>query len=85
VGADLVPEAPALVAGLDDVTVVGEAIQQGRGRLCLDKNFGLFVECRVGGNNHQDAPVETVDQMEQQLASGLGEGRIVEFVEDDDV
>ena len=38
-GSEAVLEAPALVAGLDDVAVVGEAVEQGGGHLGVAEYF----------------------------------------------
>ena len=78
-------EPPAVVAGLDDVAVVGEPVEQRRGHLGVAEDAGPFAEGQVGGDDHRGALVELADQVEQQLAAGLGERQIAEFVEDDEV
>ena len=85
VGSGAVLEAPALVAGLDDVAVVGEAIEQRRGHLGVAEDGRPFAEGEVGGDDDRGLLVEPADQVEQELAAGLGEGQIAEFVEDDEV
>ncbi len=74
-------EAPAFVAGLDDVAVMREAVEQGRGHLGVAEDARPFAEGEIGGDDHRGALVETADQMEQELAAGLREGEIAEFVE----
>ena len=78
-------EAPALVAGLDDVAVMGEAVEQRGGHLGIAEDARPFAEGEIGGDDDRGALVEPADQVEQQLAAGLGEGQIAEFVEDDEV
>ena len=78
-------EAPAFVAGLDDVAVMGEAVEQRGGHLGIAEDARPFAEGEIGRDDDRGALVEPADQVEQQLAAGLGEGQIAEFVEDDEV
>ena len=78
-------EAPAVVAGLDDVAVMGETIEQRGGHLGVPEHAGPFAEGQVCGDDDRGVLVEPADEMEQELAAGLGEGQIAEFVEDDEV
>lgn len=39
----------------------------------------------IGGGDDRGAFVEPADEMKQELAAGLGEGQIAEFVENDEV
>ena len=78
-------EAPTVVAGLDDVAVVGQAVEQRGGHLGVAEHAGPFAEREVGGDDDGRALVEPADEMEQQLAAGLGERQVAEFVEDDEV
>jgi hypothetical protein len=39
----------------------------------------------IGGDDDRGALVKPADEMEQELAAGLGEGQIAEFIEDDEV
>ena len=52
------PEAPALVAGLDDVAVVREPVEQRRGHLGVAEDAGPFAEAQVGGDDHAGVLVE---------------------------
>ena len=83
VGAAL--EAPAVVAGLDDIAVVGQAIEQRGRHLGVAEHARPFTEGEVGGDDDRGALVEPADEVEQELAAGLSEGQIAEFVEDDEV
>ena len=69
-------EAPGLVACFDDLAVMGEAVQERGGHLGIAKHCRPFSEGEVGGDDDRGALVELADQMEQQLAAGLGEGQI---------
>ena len=84
-GSGAVLEAPALVAGLDDVAVMGEAVEQRRGHLGVAEDARPFAEGEVGGDDDRGLLVEPADQVEQQLAAGLGERQVAELVEDDEV
>ena len=73
------------VAGLDDLAVMGQAIEQRGRHLGVAEDARPFAEGEVGGDEDRGALVEPADQMEQQLPAGLGEGQIAQFVEDDEV
>ena len=75
----------AIVAGLDDVAVVSEAIEQRGGHLGVAEDTRPFAEGEIGGDDDRGAFVEPADEMEEELAAGLGEGQIAEFIEDDEV
>ena len=68
-------EAPAFVAGLDDIAVVGEPVEQGRGHFGVAKDIRPFAEGEIGGDDDRSALIEATDQVEQQLAAGLANGR----------
>ena len=44
-------EAPAVIAGLDDVAVVGQAIEQRGRHLGITEDARPFTECEVGGDD----------------------------------
>ena len=71
-GSGSVLEAPAVVAGLDDVAVVSEPVEERGGHLGITEDRGPFAEGQVGGDDDRGLLLETADQMEQQLAAGLG-------------
>src|SRR3954465_438658 len=65
---------------------MSEAIEKRRGHLGVaGEDTRPFAEGEVGGDDDRGALVEPRDQMEEQLAAGLGEGQIAELVEDDEV
>ena len=47
-GSGAVLEAPALVAGLDDVAMVGETVEQGHGHLGVAEHARPFAEGEIG-------------------------------------
>ena len=57
-------EPPGFVAGLDDVAVMGDAIQKGRGHLLIVEHLRPLGEREVGGDDHRDFLVEAVEQVE---------------------
>src|ERR1700736_3634484 len=78
-------EALALVAGLDDVAVVSQAIEQRGRHLGVAEHAGPFTEGEIGGDDDGRSLVEPADEVEQQLAAGLSERQVAELVEDDEV
>ena len=65
--------------------MVGEAVEERSGHLGVAEDAGPFAEGEIGGDDDGDALVEPADEVEQQLAAGLGEGQIAQFVEHDEV
>ena len=84
-GADAVLEAPALISGLDDFAMMGEPVEKRGGHLGVAEDARPFAEGEICGDDDRSALVELADQMEEQLAAGLSEGQIAEFVENDEV
>src|SRR3954453_18995936 len=78
-------EAPAVVAGLDDVAVVREPVEQGGGHLAVAEDSRPFGEGEVRRDDDRGPLIEAADQVEQQLAAALSEGQIAEFVEDQEI
>jgi hypothetical protein len=54
-------EAPTVVAGLDDIAMVGQAVEQRSGHLSIAEHAGPFAEGEVGGGNDRSAFVEPTD------------------------
>ena len=67
-------EAEAVIAGLEDVAAVGQAVEERRGHLGVAKDRGPFAEAEVGGDDDAGAFVELAQEMEEQSAAGGGEG-----------
>ena len=78
-------EAPALVACLDDIAVVSEAVEQRGGHLWIAEQARPLAEGKIGGDDHRGAFIKAADGVEQQLPAGLGERKIAELIEDDEV
>jgi hypothetical protein len=57
------PESEAVVSGLEDVTVVSEAIQQGRCHLGVAEHAGPLAEAQVGGDDDAGALVEFAESL----------------------
>jgi hypothetical protein len=62
-------EAPGLVAGLNDLAVMGEPVQEGRRHLGVAEDGRLFAEGEVSGDDDRTLFIEAADQMAQQLAA----------------
>jgi hypothetical protein len=84
-GSAAVFEPPTGVAGLDDIAVVGQAVEHGGRHLGVAEDLRPIAERQIGGNQQRRVLVKLADQMEQQLAAGLAERQVAEFVDDDDV
>src|SRR6266852_8638747 len=57
-------EAPAVIAGLDDVAVVGQAIEQRGRHLGITEDARPFAEGEVGGDDDGGALIEPADEVE---------------------
>jgi hypothetical protein len=78
-------KAPAVISGFDDIAVVGQPIEQRGRHLGVAEHARPFTEGEIGGDDDGGTFVEAADEVEQELAAGLGEGQIAEFIEDDEV
>ena len=75
-------DTPAVVSSLNDITVVGETVEQRGGHLRVPEYGRPLTECEVGSDDDGSLLVELADQMEQQLAAGLREWQVSEFIEE---
>jgi hypothetical protein len=57
-------EAPTVVAGFDDVAVVGQPIEQRGGHLGVAEHARPFAEGQIGGDDDRGAFVEPTDEVE---------------------
>ena len=64
---------------------MGKAVEQGCGHLGVAEDRWPFSEGEVGGDDDRRALVELADEVEQELATSLGEGEIAQFIENDEV
>ena len=78
-------EAPAFVAGLDDLAMVCEPVEERGGHLRVAEDARPLAERQVGRDDDRGSLVELADQVEQELSAGLGEREIAEFVQDQEV
>jgi len=78
-------EPPAIVAGLDDVAVMGQPVEQRGGHLGVAEHARPFAEGEIGGYDDGGALIEPADEVEEKLATGLGERQIAEFIQHDEV
>ena len=78
-------EAPAVIAGLDDVAMVSEPVEHGRRHLGIAEHGRPLAERQVGGADDRGTLVKLADEVEQQLATGAGERQIAELIEDDEI
>lgn len=62
-------EPEAVVAGLEDVAVMGKPIEERGGHLCIAEQGGPLAKAEVGGDDDAGALVEFAQQMEQQCAA----------------
>jgi hypothetical protein len=81
----MVFEPPAFVAGLHDLAVMGEAIEERCRHFGIAEDAGPFGEGEIGGDDDGRALVKPADQVEEKLPAGLGEGQIAELVQHDKV
>ena len=78
-------EPPAFIAGLEDVAVMRQPVEQCGGHLGVAEHRGPLPEREVGGDDDRGLLVEPADQVEQELTAGLSERQVAKFVEDDEV
>ena len=57
-------EAPTVVAGLDDVAVVSEAIEHGGCHLGVAEHLRPIGESQIGGDQQRRVLIEFADQVE---------------------
>ena len=78
-------KAPALVAGLDDVAMVSEPVEQRCRHLGVTEHRWPFAEREVGSDDDRGLLVKSADQVEQQLATRQRERQITELVQDHEI
>ena len=75
-------EAPGLVAGVDDVCLVGDAVDDGFGEAGVGEDLGPFAEGQVGGDDQAAAFVALADDLEDELGGAFGQVQVSELVKD---
>src|ERR1700674_4358203 len=76
--AGLEPE--AVIAGFQDMAVVGKAIEQSRRHLGVAEYAGPFTEAGVGRDDDVVSFVKLCEREEQQGSAGSAEREITEFI-----
>lgn len=74
-------EAPAVIAGLDDIALVGNAVEQAGGHLGIAEHGKPLAEGEVARDDDGGAFVKLADQVEQQLATRARERQISKLIE----
>jgi len=64
---------------------VAEAIEERGGHFGIVEDARPLAEGEVRGDDDRGLLIEPADEMEQELAAGLSEGQVTEFLEDDEV
>ena len=75
-------EPVALAIHLEDVDVVGEAVEESAGKPLGAEHLGPFVEGQIGGDQGRAPLVSLAEHLEQELGAGLGQRHEAEFVDD---
>ena len=65
--------------------MMGQTVEQRRRHLRVAEHAWPFPEGEVGRDHDRGSLVEAADQMEQELAAGLGKRQIAQFVQNDEV
>src|ERR1700719_406721 len=78
-------EAPTVVAGLNDVAMMRQAIQHGSGHLGVAEYLRPIGKSQIGGDQQRRVFVQLADQVEQQLAAWLAEWQIAQFIDGDQI
>ena len=80
-----IPEAPALIAGLNNFAVMRQPIQQRSGHLLVTKHRRPFPKGQIRGNQNGHPLVELRDQVKQQLTATSRKWQIPQLVQDHEV
>jgi hypothetical protein len=63
----------AVAVHLEDVDVVGEAVERGAGEAFRSEDFGSFGEQQVAGQQRRATLVALTERLEEQFGAALGE------------
>ena len=78
---EAVAEAPGLVAGVDDVRAVGEAVDDGLGEPRVGEDLGPFSEREVRRDDQRPALVALGEHLEDELGGAVGQREVPELVD----
>ena len=74
-------EAPGLGAGVDDVGLVGEAVDDGLGEPGVGEDLGPVAEGEVGRDDKAAAFVAFGEDLEDEFGGAVGQREVAQFVE----
>ena len=83
--AQLILEAVTVAADIDGDGLVQEAVEEGRGEDMVREDVAPLVERLVGGENDAAALITSRDKLEQEWGGALVEGKVANFVQDQDL
>jgi hypothetical protein len=75
-------ETIAVAVHLEDVDMVGDAIEQCAGQTFGSQGFRPFIKREIAGDHSGAALVALRDQLEQQFGAGLGQRHEAQFIDD---
>src|SRR5258707_11186640 len=78
-------EAEAVVSGFEDVTSVGETVEQRGRHLGVAEHGGPLAEAEISRDDDAGALVELAQQVEEQGPAGGAERQVAKLVEDDEI
>ena len=81
VGLPALLEAEAIPVHLQDIDMVGEAVEEGPGEPFRAEDLGPLVEGQVGCHQDRSSLVAVAEHLEEQLGSGLGQRHEAQFVD----
>ena len=82
---EALPEPEAASAELQDVTAMGQPIEQGSSEPLVAEDAGPVGKRQVGRDGHRPALVSLREELKQQLRSRGGEGHEAQLVDDHQV
>ena len=84
-GSGSIFEAPTLVSCFEDMTVVGEPIEQSGCHFGVAKHICPFAKAQVGGDNDAGLLIELAEQMEQQRTARWTKRQIAQLIKDHEI
>ncbi len=85
VGLPALLEAEALSVHLQDMDMVGQAVEEGPREPFRAKDFGPLVKGQVGGSQDRAAFIALAEDLEEQLGASLGQGYEAQFVDNQEL
>lgn len=73
-------EPVAVIAGLENVVTMCEAVEERGGHLCITEHAGPFAKAQVGCDDDAGALVEFTQKVEQQRATRSGERQVPQII-----